>query len=105
MVQCTLRQEGESPDYPEITINAGLLLLMVQTNHKQQNDKSYIPLSDEKRNELRCKLLFQLKFIILDEIYMVGSDMLLQIHNRLNEIVESSHPFGGISILVGWLVS
>lgn len=114
MVQNTLRLEGETPDIPKIlllaptgtaaynieglTVHSALLLSLGQTNRKQQKDKSYQPLSDEKRNELRCKLS-QLRFIIIDEISMVGSDMLLQIHSRLHELFGTDYPFGGISIL------
>lgn len=40
-----------------------------------------------------------LQLLIIDEISMVGSDMLLQIHNRLCEITGKNKPFGNISIL------
>jgi PIF1-like helicase/Phosphoglucose isomerase len=40
------------------------------------------------------------KYIIIDEISMVGSLLLYKIHNRLQEITGSCLPFGGINILV-----
>ena len=40
------------------------------------------------------------KYLIIDEISMVGSLLLYKIHNRLQEITGSSLPFGGINILV-----
>ena len=41
-----------------------------------------------------------MKILIRDEISMiVGSDLLLQIHNNLCKITSINEPFGGISIL------
>ena len=48
-----------------------------------------------------------LKLLIVDEVSLLGSDMLYKIHLRLNEILQndSPHGFGGISvILVGDLL-
>ena len=36
---------------------------------------------------------------IIDEISMVGADMLLTIHRRLCDIMDSDEPFEGLSIL------
>ena len=47
-------------------------------------------------------------FVIIDEVSMVGSNMLLEIHKRLQQIkgVSDDKVFGGVSILaVGDLVS
>ena len=46
--------------------------------------------------------LSELKLIIIDEISMVGADMLYRIHMRLTEIFETpvTVPFGGISIIL-----
>lgn len=65
------------------------------------NQHEYIPLSNEKKNSLKCKLQ-HLKVLIIDEISMVGSQTLINIHKRLKEInAEQSEdiPFGGVSIL------
>ena len=40
------------------------------------------------------------KYIMIDEISMVGSLMMYKIHNRLQEIKGNSLPFGGINMLV-----
>ena len=43
------------------------------------------PLNHEKLNSLRCKLS-KLALLIIDEVSMVGSNMLLEIHKRLQQI-------------------
>lgn len=58
----------------------------------------YQPLTSEKLNTLRTKLK-DLKVMIIDEISMVGNSMLLYIHLRLQSIMHSDKPFGGVSIL------
>jgi hypothetical protein len=60
--------------------------------------QSYQKLSDDKLNSVRTKLS-SLKLLIIDEISMVGSTLLLQLHNRLSEIMSSNAPFGGVAIL------
>lgn len=68
---------------------------------KIHNQHEYIPLSNEKKNSLKCKLQ-HLKVLIIDEISMVGSQTLINIHKRLKEIkAEQSEdiPFGDVSIL------
>ena len=58
------------------------------------------PLSHDKLNTLRTKLS-KLMLVIIDEVSMVGSNMLLEIHKRLQQIkgVLSDVTFGGVSIL------
>ena len=58
------------------------------------------PLSHDKLNTLRTKLS-KLVLVIIDEVSMVGSNMLLEIHKRLQQIkgVLSDVTFGGVSIL------
>ncbi len=60
----------------------------------------YQPLSNERLNTL-CTKLSNLVLIIIDEVSMVGSNMLLEIHRRLQQIkgVSSDIMFGGVSIL------
>ena len=72
------------------TIHSALLL--------PKNLKSYIKLSDEKCNTLRVKLQ-SLQMIIIDEISLVGSDMLVYISKRLQQITGCSQPFGGITVV------
>ena len=58
------------------------------------------PLSHDRLNTLRTKLS-RLMFVIIDEVSMVGSNMLLEIHKRLQQIkgVSDDKVFGGVSIL------
>ena len=58
------------------------------------------PLSHDKLNTLRTKLS-KLMLVIIDEVSMVGSNMLLEIHKRLQQIkgVLPDVTFGGVSIL------
>ena len=60
----------------------------------------FLPLSHDKLNTLRTKLS-RLMFVIIDEVSMVGSNMLLEIHKRLQQIkgVSDDKVFGGVSIL------
>ena len=75
-----------------VTLHSAFLLPLGQT-------KSYIRLSDEKRNGMRAKA-GKLQLLIIDEISMVSCNLLLQIHNRLCEIKGVTDPFGGISVIV-----
>jgi DNA replication protein DnaC len=58
------------------------------------------PLTQDKLNTLRTKLS-NLQLLIIDEISMVGSNMLLQIHKRLQQLKGKGDDatFGDISIL------
>lgn len=58
------------------------------------------PLSHDKLNILRTKLS-KLMLVIIDEVSMVGSNMLLEIHKRLQQIkgVLPDVTFGGVSIV------
>ena len=58
------------------------------------------PLTQDKLNTLRTKL-FNLQLLIIDEISMVGSNMLLQIHKRLQQLKGKGDDttFGDVSIL------
>ena len=49
----------------------------------------YKPLTADKLNTLRSRLM-SLKLLIIDEVSMVGSNMLLEIHKRLQEIKGAS---------------
>ena len=63
------------------------------------NSKSqYQPASNEKLNTLRSRL-GKLKLLVIDEVSMVGADLLYRIHRRLQDITGSSDRFGGVSIL------
>ena len=58
------------------------------------------PLSHDRLNTLRTKLS-RLMLLIVDEVSMVGANMLLEIHRRLQQIkgVSNDTVFGNVSIL------
>ena len=58
------------------------------------------PLSHDRINSLRSKLS-NLSLVIIDEVSMVGSNMLLEVHKGLQQIKGVSYDvtFGGVSIL------
>lgn len=58
------------------------------------------PLNHDRLNSLRSKLS-RLALVIIDEVSMVGSNMLFEIHRRLQQIkgVSPDITFGGVSIL------
>ena len=75
------------------TLHSALLIPIEQTKFDD-----YVPLSNEKLASLK-ESLGDVKIMIIDEISMVGSDMLLTIHRRLCDIMGNEEPFGGVSIL------
>ena len=61
-------------------------------------------LSDQKKKELRTNLSY-LKLLIIDEMSLLGSDMLYRIHTRLCEVFQTESLFGNRSVvLVGDLL-
>ena len=59
------------------------------------------PLTHDRLNSLRSKLS-KLALLNIDEISMVGSNMLLQVHKRLEQkkaVIPDVSTFGGVSIL------
>ena len=75
-----------------MTLHSALLLGTIKFSSQ--------PLTHDKLNTLRMKLA-NLQLLIIDEISMAGSNMLLQIHRRLQQLKGSpeSTTFGNISIL------
>ena len=63
-----------------ITLHAGLLLGCSKFG-------GYQPLNSNKCNTLRSRLS-NLKLLIIDEISMVGSNTLLEVHKRLQQIMS-----------------
>ncbi|XP_060596137.1 uncharacterized protein LOC132750210 [Ruditapes philippinarum] len=63
-----------------------------------KSDEDYIPLSRERLASMK-ESVGDVKLIVIDEISMVGADMLLTIHRRLCDIMGNDKPFGGVSIL------
>ena len=62
------------------------------------NNESMNPLSLDVLNNLSTKLC-HLKFLIIDEISMVGRRVFTQINKRLQEIFHSKELFGRVSII------
>ena len=66
-----------------------------------KSKKEYQPAGSSKLNTLRSRL-GKLRILVIDEVSMVGADLLYHIHRRLEEITENTDPdlrFGGVSIL------
>ena len=76
-----------------MTLHSALLL-------GRSKHTGFQPLGHETLNSLRIKLS-HLMLIIIDEVSMVGSNMLLEIHKRLQQIKGASDDvtFGDVSIL------
>lgn len=67
----------------------------------RKKEKKHKALSDKRLAEFRHNMS-ELKLIIIDEISLVGADMLYQIHMRLCEIKQkdpTKHLFGGIAMI------
>ena len=56
-------------------------------------------LSDDKRNTLETKYK-ELAVLIVDEVSMVGNDMLNFLYQRLQEVKCNQEPFGGVHIIL-----
>ena len=64
----------------------------------KQSYKYYTPLTMDKLNTLRAKNL-NLKVLLIDEVSLIGCNMLNCINLRLQEICGSRERFGGIHII------
>ena len=59
---------------------------------------SYRTLDRDRPNTIRCQLQ-KLQVIFIDEISMVGSGMFNFLNLRLQQIMGSKEPFGGVSVI------
>lgn len=76
----------------------------IHTGLDIQFGHDYLPLTDQKLQQLRVELR-DLALIIIDEISMVSSDMMYIIHRRLKDLFISDDYFGGKAVvLVGDLM-
>ena len=106
-VESILRSRGDNPECPYIITAAftGLAAANVSGNTLHSIfsfnfGHGYISLSDKNRDDKR-DLFKQLKFLIIDEMSMISSDMLYKIHLRLQEItLNNNDVFGGISVFL-----
>lgn len=97
----TLRKAGQDPSQISVlltsptgtaafniggmTIHSALSLPIKESNIHNQHEYIHVPLSNEKKNSLKCKLQ-HLKVLIIDEISMVGSQAPINIHKRLKRL-------------------
>ncbi len=100
-----LRKAGDDPSKPRILIitPTGMAACVIDgiTIHAAFDfafSDEYKGLSDQKMAMFRSKFE-HLTLIILDEMSMVSSDMLYNIHHRLTDIKQNTLPFGGISMM------
>ena len=104
-IHLILRKEGDNPDHPYVIVVAptGTAAANVkgQTLHSTFSfnfGNKHYSLADKKRDKTRT-LLQNLSVVIIDEISMVGSDMLYQLDLRLREIKKKENKlFGGVSV-------
>ena len=101
-----LRKAGDHPLKPKLCLFAptGIAAHLIdgttyQTGLGFKFGTKYLPLRDAKLEEFR-KLFEDLNLIVLDEMSMLSSDRLYDIHRRMTEIFISKDPFGGIAMLV-----
>ncbi|CAF5039595.1 unnamed protein product [Rotaria sp. Silwood1] len=77
----------------EMTLHSFLSLPVNQYKHK------LVKLDSDVSNRIGVKLK-DLQLLIIDEISMVGFTMFQQVDARLQQIMKSKEPFGGISVTV-----
>ena len=101
------RKPGDDPNHPYIlrtafTGNASLII-KGQTLHTTFNlpfGNEVLSLSDKIR-DMRRTTLQNLRILIIDEISLVKSDILYQIHFRLmKDIFQNDLTFGGVAVFV-----
>ena len=101
------KETGETPDDVKVLLGAptgkAAFLIHGYTLHNlfhipASQGFAYKALTANKLNTLRCKLN-AVKVLIIDEISMVGNQMFNFIHQRLQQIMGTSLPFGGLSVI------
>jgi PIF1-like helicase/Helitron helicase-like domain at N-terminus/UvrD-like helicase C-terminal domain len=75
-----------------MTLHSALALSVSQNSHTMKD------LSADVANTIRSRL-GELKFIIIDEISMVGAKMIARVDARLKQIFHSREPYGGVNML------
>ena len=61
--------------------------------------KKYIPLSSESKQTM-TKLLENVKVLIIDELSMISADLLYDVNKRMQSIMTSEDPFGGVAVVL-----
>lgn len=102
-----LREEGDHPHKPRILVCAptgkAATLIDGQTIHgafsfQFGTSSAHNSLGDKKRAEMR-EMLSELRLIIIDEVSLLGVDMMYRIHLRLTEIFQCEDLFANISVI------
>ena len=99
-------QPGENPDDIHAIILAPMGMAAYHINgntlhsglHIDINKKDTTPLSYSELNTLRSKYN-KIKVVFFDEISMVGRERFKKSEKRLQEIMETTKPFGGLHVL------
>ncbi len=109
LLRLLAKKEGQNPEAPRIVIAAptGKAAYLVEGNtiHSllkilPSRGNDYIPLADEHKDSIRIKFK-NLNTIIIDEVSMVGNNMLSFIHLRLQEIMGCYDKlFGGLNVIL-----
>ena len=102
------KSPGSDPDNPRVLLLAptgkAAFILKGNTIHSElripvsQKLDSNKKLDSDILNTIRTQMR-DVKFIFIDEVSMLGSELMNFVHNRLQEISGSSKDFGGYSIL------
>ena len=107
MANSIFRKAGQTPSELNVLLmaptgpaafNIGSQTIHSALHMPRNNLKTYMKLSDSKCNTLRVKLK-SLQMVIIDEISMVGNDMILFISKRLQQITGVAKPFGGLTVV------
>ena len=106
MLTETFKREGDDPNCPYVVLTsftgAASANINGQTLHSLFGFKfgaTFLSMPERQRAEKR--LLFRnLRFVIIDEISMVSSDMFYNLDLRLREITMVDTLFGGVSVFV-----
>ena len=106
LLEKTFRRSGDSPEHPYILrlafTGVAADLISGQTINKTlhlPHSNTIRPMTDKIR-DLRRTQLQNLRVIIIDEISLVSSDQLHQIHFRLSQdIKQNGLPFGNVALI------
>lgn len=95
-----------NPDDPKILLCAPTGMASFNIGGQTLHSAFKLPLNQKELNELSASVsntlsskLQNLKVLIIDEISMVGQHTLDMIDKRLRHLLDSSKPFGGVSVI------
>ena len=101
-----LRKDGDDPDKPYILLSAftGCAAANIDgmTMHSAFNlnfGNEFLSLPDKTR-DLKRDFCVNLKAVIIDEAFVLKADDFYKFNLRMQELMNSSEPFGGIAVLL-----